>query len=240
VVRASASPASFSGFADANARFFRQLARNQNREWFVAHKDEYERGWLAPMKALLDELRDRLEGRYPCAIGEAKVFRIFRDVRFSRDKSPYKTQVAGYVGLAGQGGRLPGPVAVYLHLGIDTYVGAGQWMMEPAQLDAYRAALLDERSGREIAMRLARLEKDGFVVGSHDALKKVPRGVDPAHPRADLLRRKGLVVSYPRFERRLIVSRDLVAWLVKQTMRAAPVVEWLARLEVEVPAAKRR
>lgn len=220
----------FTGFADASGRFFRALAKNQNRDWFLAHKDEYERGWLAPMKALLTELRWTLERSYPCELGEPKVFRIFRDVRFSNDKSPYKTQVAGYLPVAGpSGGRLPGPVALYLHLGIDTYVGAGHWIMEPPTLQRHRAALLDERRGGELARMLSRLEKAGFSVGSHDALKKVPRGVDPEHPRAELLKRKGLVVGYPELDRTLITSRDLVGWIVKHTKRAAPVVEWLAR-----------
>jgi len=200
---ARAAAAGFTGFADANARFFRALAKNQNREWFLAHKDEYERGWLEPMKALLTELRYTLEPSYPCELGEPKVFRIFRDVRFSHDKSPYKTQVAGYVPLAGLGGRQPGPVAVYLHLGIETYVGAGAWSMEPPQLDRFRAALLDDRRGGELVKLLAKLEKAGFAAGSHDALKKVPRGIDPGH---------------------------LVQWLVKQSKRAVPVVEWLARM----------
>ena len=235
--RAAEDGAGFTGFADANARFFRALAKNQNRDWFLAHKDEYERGWLAPMKALLTELRWTLERGYPCELGEPKVFRIFRDVRFSSDKSPYKTQVAGYVPLAGLGGPAGGPAAVYLHLGTETYVGAGHWIMDPAQLERFRAALLDDRRGGELTQLLAKLEKAGFEVGSHDALKKVPRGFDPDHPRAELLKRKGLVVAYPKLDRELIVSRALVDWLVKQSRRAAPVVEWLARLGNGAPAA---
>ena len=222
--------APFAGFADANGRFFRALAKNQNREWFLAHKHEYEAGWLEPMQALLDDVRVKAARVLPYELGEPKVFRIFRDVRFARDKSPYKTHVAGYLPFAGPRGRVPGPVALYLHLGTDTYVGAGQWMMEPPQLERYRAALLDEKRGKEIVKLLAKLEKEGFVAGSHDTLKKVPRGVDPAHPRAALLKRKGLVVEYPPLDKQLIVSAALVDWLVKHTKRAAPVVAWLARV----------
>ena len=228
--RARRDATASTGFADANARFFRMLAKNQNRDWFLAHKDEYERGWLAPMKALLTELRYRLERGYPCELGEPKVFRIFRDVRFSKDKSPYKTQVAGYVPLAGMGGRVPGPVAVYLHLGIDD-------LRRRRPLDHGEAAAraLPQGAARRPPRRRAReaaakLEKAGFAAGSHDALKKVPRGIDPAHPRAELLKRKGLVVAYPAFDRKLVVSRALVDWLVKQSRRAAPVVEWLVRM----------
>jgi uncharacterized protein (TIGR02453 family) len=236
--RAAATPdsAGFTGFADANARFFRALAKNQNREWFLAHKDEYERGWLQPMKHLLTEVRYTLERGYPCELGEPKVFRIHRDTRFSNDKSPYKTQVAGYVPVAGPRGPMGGPVALYLHLGTETYVGAGHWVMEPAQLARFRAALLDERRGGALARLLTKLEKAGFTAGSREALKKVPRGVDPEHPRAELLKRKGLVIEYPSFDRELIVSRALVDWLVKQSRRAAPLVEWLLRLGEDSPA----
>ena len=221
--------ARFEGFADSSARFFHALARNQNRDWFLAHKHEYEQGWAEPMMALLTEVREKVARSYSQSeIGEPKVFRIFRDVRFSRDKSPYKTHVAGYLPLAGTGGRLPGPAALYLHLGTDSYVGAGHWVMDSDQLARFRAAVLDERRGKEVAAILAKLEKAGFVAGSHDTLKKVPRGIDPDHPRAELLKRKGLVVEFPRFARTLIASRGLVDWVAKETKRAAPLVQWLA------------
>ena len=101
-------------------------------------------------------------------------------------------------------------------------------MMPPDHLDRFRAAVLDDARGRPLASLLARLVKRGFVVGSHEMLKKVPRGMDAEHPRAELLKRKGLVVSFPRLRRDLLVSRALVAWLVKHAKEAAPLVEWLA------------
>jgi uncharacterized protein (TIGR02453 family) len=220
----------FTGFADERARFFRALAKNQNREWFLAHKHEYENGWLEPMKALLWDVRAKVARTYgDDTLGVPKVFRIFRDVRFSRDKSPYKTHVAGYLPLASSGGRLPGPVALYLHLGTDNYVGAGHWMMDPAQLALFRAALLDDRRGGELSRILAKIEKTGFAVGSRETLKKVPRGIDPDHPRAELAKRKGLVVAFPPLPTKLIVTPELVDWLAKGTRAAAPLVDWLAR-----------
>src|SRR5690242_8529938 len=101
---APAVPAPFEGFADREGRFFRALARNQNRAWFERHRREYETGWLAPMKALLAEVRERIDPffrRHP--LGEPKVFRIYRDVRFSKDKAPYKTHIGGYVGIQDTG-----------------------------------------------------------------------------------------------------------------------------------------
>src|SRR4029453_17142710 len=84
----------FEGFAGVD--FFRELQKRQSREWFAKHKTEYEAGFVKPMAALLREAARALERSYPdCELDQPKVFRIHRDVRFSRDKSPYKTHIAG-------------------------------------------------------------------------------------------------------------------------------------------------
>ena len=221
--------ARFERFADRDARFWKQLAKNQRREWFLAHKDEYERGWLRPMKALLTELRDRLDPVFPRhPLAAPKVFRIFRDVRFSKDKSPYKTNIGGFVAISQAGGGPSVPAAIYVHLGTERFVAAGHYMMLPEQLVRYREAVLDRRRGAELAALLARLAKRGFTLGSHDMSKKVPRGLDPTHPRAELLKRKGCIVSFPDLPKELLVSRALVDWLVKHAKQTAPLVEWLA------------
>ena len=221
--------APFTGFADTRRRFFHALAKNQTRDWFKAHEDEYRHGWLEPMHALLWDVRAKLVKTYgDAALDPPKVFRIHRDVRFSRDKAPYKTNIGGFLPIAGRGSSgVPVPVALYVQLGTENYVGAGNWIMEPAQLTAFRAALLDERRGGELTRLLAKLGKAGFSVGSHDALKKVPRGFDPEHPRAELAKRKGLVVAFPDLPLELLTSRELVDWLAKHARSAAVLVEWL-------------
>jgi len=221
----------FTGFADTKRRFFHALAKNQTRDWFKAHEDEYRQGWLEPMHALLWDVRAKLVKTYgDAALDPPKVFRIHRDVRFSRDKAPYKTNIGGFLPIAGRGRTgVPGPVALYVQLGTENYVGAGDWMMEPAQLTAHRAALLDERRGGELTKLLAKLGKSGFSVGSHETLKKVPRGFDPDHPRAELAKRKGLVVAFPELPLDLLTSHELVDWLAKHARSAATLVEWLRR-----------
>jgi uncharacterized protein (TIGR02453 family) len=233
------APARFDGFADREGRFFRALARNQNRGWFELHRREYEEGWLGPMKALLAEVRERIDPLFPRhPLGEPKVFRIYRDVRFSKDKSPYKTHVGGYVGIAGSGDGPSGAAAVYVHVGAkELFVASGQYMMQPPQLARFREALLDERRGGEVSAILRKLARAKFEVGSHDVLHRVPRGIDPGHPRADLLKRKGLIVSFPGPPARLLVSRELVGWLVTHTRRVVPLVEWLASLGEDAESA---
>ena len=223
----------FDGFADREGRFFRQLARNQRREWFAAHRDEYEEGWRGPMQALLAEVRERIDGFYPRhPLAPAKVFRIHRDVRFSKNKSPYKTHIGGYVAIEG-GGRAPDtPAAVYFHVGADeVVVAAGHYMMDAAQLARFRAAVVDDARGSELAAIVRRLARAGFAVGSREALQRVPRGVDPEHPRAELLKRKGLIVTFPAVPRRLLVKHALADWLVPHAKRAAPLVQWLASVD---------
>jgi uncharacterized protein (TIGR02453 family) len=227
------TPTRFEGFADRDARFFRALAKNQRRDWFEMHRHEYEEGWNAPMKALLAEVRERIDPLFPQhPLREPKVFRIYRDVRFAKDKSPYKTHIGGYVALA-DGGR-EGPsaaAALYFHVGAgELFVASGQYMMDPAQLARFREAVLDDGRGRALAAILAKLGRARFEVGSHDVLQRVPRGLDPEHPRADLLKRKGLIVSFPGPPRDLLVKRTLVDWLVRHVKPVVPLVEWLAAM----------
>jgi uncharacterized protein (TIGR02453 family) len=227
-----ATTASFRGFPDARGDFFLALALQNDRDWFNAHRAEYEQGWAAPMAALLEEVRDGLRGAYGTrALGPPKVFRINRDVRFSKDKTPYKTHVAGWVPLETGGAPSPGatPAAIYLHVGVDERMtGSGCWMLEPDALKRFRAALLDPRRGAALARRLSALAGKGFTVSSAESLVRGPAGVDPDHPRAELLRMKGLVVEPGDVPRRLITRPDLVGWLVEKGRAAAPVVSWLA------------
>jgi uncharacterized protein (TIGR02453 family) len=224
----------FEGFADARARFFGELLLHNDRDWFLAHRAEYEEGWLGPMKALLAEVAPRLARSYPGhRIGAPRVFRIHRDVRFSRDKSPYKTHIGGMLPIEGaQGGRsqVEVPLALYFHVAHrDLFAGSGLYGMDPQALARHRKALLDARRGLQLQRLVAALRRRGFTMEARESTKRVPAGVDPAHPRAELLRMKGLFATAPAVDRRLLVRRDLVATLVEQARAAAPLVRWLLR-----------
>ena len=227
-----ATPAPFRGFPDARGDFFLALALHNDRDWFNGHRAEYQAGWAAPMAALLDEVHGKLRGAYgKRSLGAPKVFRINRDVRFSKDKTPYKTHVAGWIPLATGGKASPGssPAAIYLHLGVDErFTGSGCWTLDPDALKRFRAALLDPRRGAALARRLAALTARGFTLSCAESLARVPSGVDPDHPRAALLRMKGLVVDPGDVPKRLVTRPELAGWLVEQARLAAPVVGWLA------------
>jgi uncharacterized protein (TIGR02453 family) len=164
----------FKGWPAEAIEFFDGLEFDNSKAYFDEHKDTYLGCVKAPMEALLAELAPEF--------GPPKIFRPNRDVRFSKDKSPYKTNIAatlgarGYVTLSAAG------------LG----VGGGMWRMMPDQLERYRAAVDDERTGAEIVGIAEALRAAGHECGPHDALKTAPKGYPKDHPRIDLLRAKGL------------------------------------------------
>jgi len=223
--------ARFEGFADDRATFFRALAKHNDREWFLALKSEFEAGWNAPMKLLLAEVRGRIDAAYAHSdLDEPKVFRIFRDVRFSKDKSPYKTHIGGYIPLKRGGKKSTDlPMALYFHVGAtERFAAAGQYMMEPESLGRFRRAVADETRGKELTKILATLEKKGFPADSHERFKRVPKGFDPGHPHAEMLKRKGLVVRFPALLPERLATPGLVKPLADACKTAAPLVEWLA------------
>jgi uncharacterized protein (TIGR02453 family) len=220
----------FKGFADNDAKFFKALAKNQKRDWFMAHKEEFESGWNQPMKDLLADLHGSLDKAYAhCDLDEPKVFRIFRDVRFSKDKSPYKTHIAGVIPTKRSAKVTETPAALYMHFGTESIVAAGLYMMDGPTLDRYRKAVANDKTGKEVVKIIAKLEKAGFRADSmhDDILKKVPRGYDPEHPRADLLKRKSLGVAFPALPKGMLTSPKLASWLTEHAKKAAPLVEWL-------------
>ena len=143
----------FEGFDDPDAKFFRALAKNQNKDWFQAHKTEFEEGWHAPMKALLGEVREAVDSAFPHVdLDEPKIFRIYRDVRFSKDKSPYKTHLGGLVD------------GFYVGLDASGVTCAGGFSAQAAdQLARYRAAVTAPAPGQVLEKVLADLKTKGHT-----------------------------------------------------------------------------
>jgi uncharacterized protein (TIGR02453 family) len=165
--------AQFSGFPCEAIDFFRDLARHNNRDWFLAHKDVYERACQQPMQQLVAVLEPRF--------GKSKISRIYRDIRFSADKSPYKTRISASV------------ARHYTSLSEgDLYVGAGLYMPDSTGLQRFRGVIAADGSGRQLARIVAALRRNGYDVATHDTLKSPPRGYKADHPRIDLLRMKDL------------------------------------------------
>jgi len=211
-------------------RFWVELAAEMNRDWFLANKARYEATWVAPMKALLGAVAPKIAPAFaPFALGEPKVLRIHRDVRFSRDKAPYKTHIGAVITVAGQRLGEGGNAALYVHFGLEEeFVGVGCYMFDRDRLARFRKAVAG-KPGAELEVLIERLRKAGYTVGGHDDYKKVPRGFDPDHPRAHLLVLKGLTGAFPDPPRGLIHEPGFVPWLVKHGKATAPLVKWLQR-----------
>jgi len=145
---------------------------NTKSHW-TAHKEFYEDRVLGPMRALLAELAPEF--------GEGRVFRPYRDTRFSRDKSPYKTAIAAHNDVG------------YISLSADALgVGSGLYMPSPAQLARFRAAVAGDKTGAALLRLLKDLRSKRIEVSARETLKSAPRGYPSDHPRIDLLRHKGL------------------------------------------------
>lgn len=206
---------SFTGFHRDALPFFQELRENNERGFWLANKHRYDEHVRAPMVAL----GTALEG----AFGEPHFFRPYRDVRFSKDKRPYKLHIA-----MAFGGRGPSSVGSrYVHLDREgLYAGGGAYMLEPEMLARLRRAVAEDRSGLELVEILGELEGLGYAIEG-ERLQRPPRGFEPDHPRIELLKHKGIYVgrsfkpaawmykpeAFDRVARVLGDVEPLVAWL---------------------------
>lgn len=164
----------FRGWPAEALEFFEGLEADNSKTYWQRNKALYETAVRGPMEELLAELEPEF--------GESRIFRPYRDIRFSADKSPYKTNIGAMVGDG------------YVQLTADALgAGSGMWEMAPDQLERYRAAVDADRSGTKLDGIAAKARSAGLDVTGHDVLKSAPRGYPKDHPRIDLLRYKGLI-----------------------------------------------
>jgi len=216
-----ADTATFEGFPVAALDFYDDLEMDNTKSFWTAHKQVYEESVKAPMAALLAELEPDF--------GPAKLFRPYRDVRFAKDKTPYKTHIGAVITVAGKAVGEGGNAAMYLHFGLDEeFVGVGCYRFDAGKLASWRKAVAG-KPGAELASLVARLRKAGYEVGGHDDYKKVPAGFAADHPRAELLKSKGLTGGCAEIPRGLIHKPGFAGWLVKHGKAMAPLVIWLHR-----------
>jgi uncharacterized protein (TIGR02453 family) len=206
----------FTGFPVAALDFYDDLEMDNTKSFWAAHKDTYETAVRAPMTALVKSL----EGEF----GPAKVFRPYRDVRFAKDKTPYKTHQGAFVAAGPSTGWYVEVAAPGVR------VSVGYYRAEPARLAAIRSAIADDRSGPELEKLLDELAGRGWDV-SGEQLKTAPRGYDAGHPRIDLLRHKSLFVSRSYGFEPVVHTPELVDRVREDWRAARPVVEWVQRAD---------
>ncbi len=223
----------FAGFPEGGVEFFLELQAEQSRTWFKAHQDEFDRLWRRPLELFVYDLRGRLLDLYPqLADVTPHFFRIQRDTRFARDKSPYKTYVAADMPLrpVERGvNELHGVPGLYCSFGLETdYVGIGSWHMGPEVLQRYRDAVASEKSGAPLSTAIEELKKRGFGIEAMERTKRVPAPYPQDHPRGELLKHKGLAVGV-QVPEGLSNTPELVDWAEGEIRSARLVVDWLAK-----------
>ena len=186
-------PAPFAGFDAAAFSFFRALSDNQDKAWFSAHKPDFERYVCAPMLSLVADVSKQLAKAKLPLVGDPQkaLFRINRDVRFSKDKQPYKTHAGAVLS---RDGRKAAPGLLYIHFEPQrSFVAAGFFRVEPPVLQKLRQGLIRNPSGWSKVERA--LAKAGLALSVDEPLVRLPKGFENAHASiAEQLKLKSWIV----------------------------------------------
>ena len=220
-------------FGKAALRFFSGLKKNNSKPWFEAHRAEYEQEVREPMRALIEEMNGRLAKFAPEMRGDSKrgMFRINRDIRFSKDKSPYKTNAGCWFNhrdashkVGGEANE--GSAGFYFHLQPgNSFFGAGLWMPPRPQLGKLRDAIVeDPKSFEKIAASL----KPFGGLSTEDMLKRMPRGYAEDHPAAKWLRYQSFTVGR-KVKDSDVTGAKLATLMARDYQRMLPLVRWLNR-----------
>ncbi|WP_262693782.1 DUF2461 domain-containing protein [Kordiimonas aquimaris] len=211
-------------FPEETVKFLKNLHANNNREWFTEYKSAYETSVKKPAEFFAAIMAAKLQSLTGHTYS-SKVFRVYRDVRFSKDKTPYNTHV--HIGFTPEGLDTPG-----WYFGLDTEklsVGVGTFAFEGDKLETYRQRIVGE-DGNALAVTLKKIEKNSGFRIMEPELKRVPRQFDPDHVHAALLRRKGLTVWYDFPDLNTATRGDLISACNEKYTILKPVFDWLIDL----------
>lgn len=202
--------------------FLDELKRNNERAWFTANRERYERDVKEPLLDFIEDAGPRLHKISKNLVADPRpsggsMFRIYRDVRFSKDKSPYKTAASAHFQLGGKGVHGPG---YYLHLEPgQCFMAGGMWMPERQALQAIRARI----AAKPVDWKKAR----GILDHPEDALKRAPQGFDPEHPMIEDIKRKSFTSSV-RLTQKQVLGPKFMDDFIKGCQQIAPMMKFLA------------
>ena len=226
--------AEFRGFRPAALAFLRRLARNNKKEWFERHRAVYEIEVRDPLRALVEEMDVRLARVAPELVGDPRhsIFRIYRDVRFSADKSPYKTNAACqfYHQDAGRGAGQDAEEAgagLYFQLADgECFVAGGIWMPARPALEKIRERLAEDPDGMDEIVRAPAFRRRFKALDREAMLTRLPRGYAEGHPAERWLRFKSFTATRVLAEREVLSPR--LAGVIERDFAAlVPLVRWL-------------
>jgi len=222
----------FTGFPKQTVKFFKDLAKHNTKPWFNEHRDDYDRFVLEPARDFILAMGEKLQTIAPTVHADPRtdrsLFRIHRDTRFSKDKSPYKTHLGIYF-WEGSGKKMECS-GFYFHLEPpNLMLGIGLYMFPKTLIEEYRQSVVHPVHGDALQAALKHLDKKGYGIGG-EHYKRVPRGFDPDHPNADLLLHNGL---WTGVEMRLppeLHSKKLIHLAFKHYKAMLPLHQWLVAM----------
>lgn len=226
------STEAFSGFPQAGVQFLRDLGENNNKAWFTAHKQTYLDAVQTPAVALVVALGERLQAHFPDirydtrTNGSGSLMRLYRDTRFSADKSPYKTNVA-MMFTPGEDKKTEAPGFGLQITPEEVGLVAGIFTFSKPMLEAYRQAVLYEKAGSALEQAVEQVQKRGDYPLGGETYKRVPTGYDADHPRAHWLKFTGLYVYSPSISLKVAETPQLVDAVMEHYLNMAPIYEWL-------------
>jgi uncharacterized protein (TIGR02453 family) len=224
----------FTQFSPKAFTFLRGLKKNNRKEWFEAHRATYEAELKEPMKLFIEEIDVLLATIAPEIIGSPKksAFRIHRDVRFSKDKSPYKTHVAAWffhrdAGHGVGGDAAHGGAGFYFHLEPGgCFCGGGIWMPPRPAVARIRQHIVDDLEGFEEIVTARGFKQRFGELSTEGTLTRTPRGFTPEHPAAEWLKYQSFIVS-AEIDADVVTSKKLPQVLGKHYAAMTPFVRWL-------------
>jgi len=220
----------FDGFSHGVVDFFQDLEKNNDKGWFEQNKEAFDRLVMSPARAFVSAMGERLRSISPAIVADPRVnksiFRIYRDTRFSLDKSPYKTHL-GIFFWEGRRRKMECS-GFYFHLEPPRLMlAAGIYMLPKSSIHGFRTAVVDPGSGDELAEVRRKIAAAGRYVVGGEHYRRLPPGYDPAHPNADLLLHNGLYASLDEPVPGVLFSPRLVDhchWIFADL---APLHHWL-------------
>ena len=219
--------------------FLRALKRNNEKEWFHAHREDYDKYIVAPNHALIAELTKELRKIYPeLTVSKRCISRINRDTRFSSNKDPYKT----WVGFMFRDKSIADDAGPSLYFGYDMtgfVFGCGMWEFAKGQREHFRTQIMDKKRGPEFTKIVAALKK-AKVDFSEPSLKKVPKEFDVEHPNAIFTMHNDLTVSREYDPMKKFYSPDFAKFVVKEFAPFRPFFSWMREMAKSAPKDQRR
>ncbi len=218
-------------FTKETVKYFTQLEKNNNKEWFEAHRNELELHVMEPARVFILHMGDTLREIAPDVQAipqvDKSIFRLHRDVRFSKNKSPYKTNLGIYL--------WEGPAKKMecsgFYLGIESklfFAGLGMYMFTPEQIKKFREVVSGTENAEALSKIIKNLEKKGYKI-NETHFKQVPRGFDKEYKYADLLKYNGLYAFYESSDLDELFNADQIKFLYKKFKDMLPIHKWLLK-----------